>query len=116
MDSVFRPNQILKISGSDLLRDLDLTGDELLYLLDLADEVKRSPREYAHSLDGKSIGLLFEKPSLRTQLTFELAISQLGGDSVFIERKAEANPQAHAYQITWRAHRGERLFEHATAV
>src|ERR1051325_9660750 len=85
MASIVTPNQILKISGEDLLRDLDLTHDELLYLLDLAGEVKQSPRDYGHALDGKSIALLFEKPSLRTRLTFELAIRQLGGDSVFVE-------------------------------
>ena len=79
------PNQILKTASPDMLRDLDLTNDELLYLLDLAAEVKASPREYAHVLDGKSIALLFEKPSLRTKLTFELAIKQLGGDSAFLE-------------------------------
>jgi ornithine carbamoyltransferase len=73
------------MAASDLLRDLDLTSDELRSLLDLAALVKRSPRDYAHSLDGKSIALLFEKPSLRTRLTFDLAIKQLGGDSLFTE-------------------------------
>jgi len=76
---------LMKAAGDDLLRDLDLTNDELLYLLDLAAQVKQNPRDYAHSLDGKSIALLFEKPSLRTKLTFELAIRELGGHSVFIE-------------------------------
>jgi ornithine carbamoyltransferase len=73
------------VAASDVLRDLDLTSDELRSLLDLAAGVKRSPHDYAHSLDGKSIALLFEKPSLRTRLTFELAIKQLGGDSLFTE-------------------------------
>src|ERR1022692_786818 len=81
----FQPDSILKASGSDLLCDLDLTNDELGYLLDLADEVKRTPRDYAQAMGGKSIGMLFEKPSLRTKLTFELAISQMGGASVFCE-------------------------------
>src|SRR4051812_25676935 len=79
------PNQILKAASPDFLRDLDLANDELLYLLDLAVEVKASSPDYAHGLDGKSIALLFEKPSLRTKLTFELAIKQLGGDSAFLE-------------------------------
>ena len=83
--TMITPNQILKTASPDLLRDLDLTNDELLYLLDLAAEVKHSPRDYAHVLDGKSIALLFEKPSLRTKLTFELAIKQLGGDAAFLE-------------------------------
>jgi ornithine carbamoyltransferase len=75
----------MKTNASDLLRDLDLTDEELLHLLDLAAEVKQSPGEYAHALDGKSIALLFEKPSLRTRLTFELAIKQLGGDALFVD-------------------------------
>ena len=75
----------MKASGKDLLHDLDLTSDELVYLLDLARTVKNAPRQYAAALNGKSIALLFEKPSLRTKLTFELAIRQLGGSSVFVE-------------------------------
>jgi ornithine carbamoyltransferase len=85
MAAVSMQSQILKANASDILTDLDLSNDELSYLLDLALEVKRTPREFAQSLAGKSIALLFEKPSLRTRLTFELAIKQLGGDSVFCE-------------------------------
>jgi ornithine carbamoyltransferase len=85
MAAVSIQSQILKANASDILTDLDLSNDELSYLLDLALEVKRTPREFAQSLAGKSIALLFEKPSLRTRLTFELAIKQLGGDSVFCE-------------------------------
>jgi ornithine carbamoyltransferase len=76
---------ITRISAPDLARDLDLTDDELAALLDIALDMKQSPRDYAHALAGKNIGLLFEKASLRTRLTFELAIKQLGGDSVFSE-------------------------------
>ena len=76
---------ILKAAGNDLLRDLDLTGEELFSLLDLAAEVKREPADFAGAMTGKSIALLFEKPSLRTRLTFELAIRQLGGSSVFVD-------------------------------
>src|SRR5215813_11116306 len=79
------PEQILKANATDLLHDLDLTNDELLYLLDLAAEVKASPARYGRALEGKNIALLFEKPSLRTKLTFELAMKQLGGGSVFVE-------------------------------
>jgi ornithine carbamoyltransferase len=85
MEGLFHPDQILKAARTDYLCDLDLTNDELYYLLDLAAAVKRSPREYGQAMGGKSIALLFEKPSLRTKLTFDLAMSQMGGDSVFIE-------------------------------
>lgn len=68
----------------DLRHDLDLTGDELTHLLDLAQHVKKFPNLYRESLQGKHISLLFEKPSLRTRLTFEIAAKQLGGDSVTV--------------------------------
>jgi len=85
MTQAFAPSRILKTSATDLLRDLDLTDDELLYLLDLAAEVKLAPGEYARVFEGKSVALLFEKPSLRTRLTFEIAMRELGGASVFCE-------------------------------
>jgi ornithine carbamoyltransferase len=68
----------------DLRHDLDLTGEELTHLLDLAQHIKKFPNLYRESLYGKHISLLFEKPSLRTRLTFEIAAKQLGGDSVTV--------------------------------
>jgi len=76
---------ITQVAATDLVRDLDLTDDEVQYLLDLAGKVKRAPAKFARALAGKYICLLFEKPSLRTRLTFDLAIKQLGGDSVVSE-------------------------------
>jgi ornithine carbamoyltransferase len=76
---------IRKIAHADFTKDLDITGVELLALLDLAVEVKRSPERYRYHLAGKSLALLFEKPSLRTRMTFELAIRQLGGFSILHE-------------------------------
>ena len=71
-----------KAQVRDLKSDLDLTRDELDHLLELAVRVKRSPDRFTNSLKGRYLTLLFEKPSLRTRLTFELAIKQLGGDAV----------------------------------
>ncbi len=68
-----------------MVTDLDLSSNELSALLDLTAQVKRTPRRFAHKLSGRYLALLFEKPSLRTRMTFELAIKQLGGDSVFTE-------------------------------
>jgi len=76
---------INRVAAHDFARDLDLTDDEVVYLLNLATKVKRTPGKFARALSGKYISLLFEKPSLRTRLTFELAIKQLGGDSVTCE-------------------------------
>ena len=71
-----------KIGASDFTRDLDLSQDELLALLNLTQQVKTSPARFTKALAGRYISLLFEKPSLRTRMTFELAIKQLGGDAV----------------------------------
>ncbi len=65
-----------------LITDFDLGGDVLTDLLDLAAHVKRTPGRFSQALAGRYLALLFEKPSLRTRMTFELAIKQLGGDAV----------------------------------
>ena len=65
--------------------DLDLAVGEVGDLLELALAVKRAPQGYVTALKGQYLSLLFEKPSLRTRVTFEVAIKQLGGDSIFSE-------------------------------
>jgi ornithine carbamoyltransferase len=76
-------DSILKISAQDVTGDLDLSSDEVTSLLELAEQVKAAPARYADALSGRCLSLLFEKPSLRTRVTFEVAIKQLGGHSVF---------------------------------
>ncbi len=76
------PKTLPKIAASDFTRDLDISQDELLALLDLTQQLKSNPSRFAKALAGRYLTLLFEKPSLRTRLTFELAIKQLGGDCV----------------------------------
>src|SRR5689334_25386352 len=73
---------LAKSMTQNLTQDLDLSQDALTRVLDLAAQVKRTPQRYAQALTGRYISLLFEKPSLRTRMTFELAIKQLGGDAV----------------------------------
>ena len=73
------------IGAAGLTSDLDLSTSELRALLNLATEVKRAPRDFRRDLESKSAALLFEKPSLRTRLTFELAVQQLGGSVVTVE-------------------------------
>lgn len=93
MAAIASSNAIWKLAASDLTSDLDLSQEELVRLLDLAVDMKRTPSRYARSLAGRYLSLLFEKPSLRTRLTFELAIKQLGGDSVlFTGPIAEREP------------------------
>jgi len=65
-----------------LTSDLDWSADTLDDCLDLAAQIKRAPARFAQRLAGRYLSLLFEKASLRTRVTFELAIKQLGGDAI----------------------------------
>ena len=68
--------------AQNVTSDLDLSIEALQRVLDLAAQVKRTPLRFSKALAGRYISLLFEKPSLRTRFTFELAMKQLGGDAV----------------------------------
>ncbi|HEX2032150.1 MAG TPA: ornithine carbamoyltransferase [Actinomycetota bacterium] len=63
----------------DFLSVDDVSAEELRDLLDLAARVKAAPGEYAGRLAGKAVGLIFEKPSTRTRVSFEVAVSSMGG-------------------------------------
>ena len=82
-------NQIPRIASTHVLRDTDLTPDELRALMRLATDVKAAPRDYSRALAGRYGSLLFEKPSLRTRVTFELAMKQLGGDAVYQDHRGD---------------------------
>ena len=71
----------------DFISLADLGRNEIEALLDLADDLKmRQSKGIPHKLlDGKTLALIFEKPSLRTRLTFQVGIFQLGGQSVLID-------------------------------
>jgi len=72
----------MPIAAGHFRTDLDLTLRELRACLDLACRVKKRPQEYRTALSGTIGTLLFEKPSLRTRLTFEVGFKQLGGDAI----------------------------------
>jgi len=62
----------------------DLTVEEMEGLLALSADVKAHPAEYAHALTGKTAALVFEKPSLRTRVTFQVGMAQLAGNSIYL--------------------------------
>ncbi len=74
------------VSGRDLISIQDFTPDELACTLELAAAMKARPADYRGTLAGKQIVLFFEKPSLRTRLTFEAGINSLGGVSFFVDQ------------------------------
>src|SRR5437879_1809928 len=73
----------MRLDGRDFLSIADLTAEELTYLLDLAARMKRGA-EKSSALSGRSVALLFEHPSLRTRITFDLGVQQLGGHAVYV--------------------------------
>jgi ornithine carbamoyltransferase len=74
------------LKGKDLLRVNDWTADELVTLLDLADRLKIRQREGVehHHLEGRTLGMIFQKPSTRTRVSFEVGMFQLGGTALYL--------------------------------
>lgn len=69
-----------------LLKMLDLTGEEIIELLNLADQLKYEQKhgiEHKH-LQGKTLGMVFQKASTRTRVSFEVGMYQLGGHPLFL--------------------------------
>ena len=62
----------------------DLGPDELIGLLDQADAAKRDPSGWGQRLAGKQVALIFEKPSTRTRVSFEVAVTSMGGHPVVL--------------------------------
>jgi len=72
----------------DLLTILDLTANEIKALIDRGLEIKRSTRNSSNMpLTGHTLGLLFEKTSTRTRISFETAMFRLGGNTIFLNKK-----------------------------
>ncbi len=68
----------------DFLTIRDMSSKELTKTLKLAAAIKKAPKKYAAALKGKGLAMIFEKPSLRTRVTFDVGIHQLGGFSVVL--------------------------------
>jgi len=62
----------------------DFSPAEVRGLVDLACRVKAKPEEYSQALKGKSLAMIFEKPSLRTRVTFDVGIEELGGHAIYL--------------------------------
>lgn len=68
----------------DFLSVDDLASGELWELLNAADEAKADPETWSARLEGKSVALIFEKPSTRTRVSFEVAIASMGGNAIVL--------------------------------
>lgn len=68
-----------------LLTGFEFDQDGYLEILDTASAMKKDPRKYSQILAGRSGAIMFEKPSLRTRTTFELAFYRLGGHGIYLD-------------------------------
>ncbi len=68
-----------------LMNFKELSGQELNDLVDEGIETKRNPENYEKALEQKSLALVFQKTSTRTRVSFEVAMTQLGGHALFID-------------------------------
>lgn len=76
-ESVHQSKQI-----KHLLTGMELDGQDILGLLQLASSIKKNPAKYSKTLLGKNLAMIFEKPSFRTRLSFTLAMENLGGTAI----------------------------------
>lgn len=63
----------------------DLSPGDIQSILDKSIEIKKNPRDYHHVLDHESMAMLFQKTSTRTRVSFEVAMTELGGHAIFVD-------------------------------
>lgn len=71
-------------SLANFLADDQLSKEQITALIALAIKIKNSPAEYNQVLAGKSVAMIFEKPSLRTHVSFDMGIAKLGGHALYL--------------------------------
>lgn len=71
----------------DLISISDLNREEILKIFSLAEELKKNKFKYKNFLKNRFAVLIFEKPSLRTRVTFETGIKQLGGETIYLSKE-----------------------------
>ena len=83
-----------------LINFKDLSGQQLIEIIDKGIEIKNNPEEYKESLDDKSLALIFQKTSTRTRVSFEVAMTQLGGHGLYIDWRTTNFALADVYDET----------------
>jgi ornithine carbamoyltransferase len=74
----------MKFKGRDLISIGELGADEVTQILDRGIDIKAHPDRYGSVLQGATLAMVFQKPSLRTRVTFETGMTQLGGHAIYI--------------------------------
>jgi ornithine carbamoyltransferase len=97
------------VAPRDLISVQDLSPAEILSLFNLTAMLKRRPADFRGVLAGKQMVMFFEKPSLRTRLTFEAGMDSLGGSAFFVDQtRSRLDARESLYDI---AHNLERWID-----
>ena len=75
---------VKSLNGRNLVSLNDLSSDELASVLDMAAAVKKSPGDYADRFRNRTLAMIFQKPSLRTRVSFETGMTQMGGHAIYL--------------------------------
>lgn len=77
---------MVDVRGRDIISLAELSSEEIMHIIDLAGKLKQ--REYAQTfasqLQGKTLAMIFQKPSTRTRVSFEVAMKQIGGHAIYL--------------------------------
>lgn len=91
------------ISIKNLLNSHDLSKEDLLEIIELGNDIYKSPTDFSHYADGKILGTLFFEPSTRTRLSFESAMLRLGGSVIgFSDSSNSSTTKGESLQDTVR--------------
>ena len=91
------------ISIKNLLNSHDLSKEDLLEIIELGNDIYKSPTDFSHYADGKILGTLFFEPSTRTRLSFESAMLRLGGSIIgFSDSSNSSTTKGESLQDTVR--------------
>ena len=87
--TILKEELAINLNGRDFIELVDYKPEEVRYLIDLAIELKGKQKagEIFHPLQGKTLGMIFEKSSTRTRVSFEVGMYQLGGHALFPKRQ-----------------------------
>jgi ornithine carbamoyltransferase len=83
-----------------LINFKELSGQQLMEIIDKGIEVKRNPEKYKDALVGESLAMIFQKTSTRTRVSFEVAMTQLGGHALYIDWRTTNFALADIYDET----------------
>ncbi|MGC8998808.1 MAG: ornithine carbamoyltransferase [Candidatus Bathyarchaeia archaeon] len=83
-----------------LINFKNMSGQQLLEIIDKAIDAKQNPEKYRKALDGKSLAMIFQKTSTRTRVSFEVAMTQLGGHALYIDWRTTNFTIADIYDET----------------